>query len=332
MARKTWIGAACAAILALGVAACGSDDNSSSSSSSAGSSTSAAKKSYKMTLIAGVKGDEFYITMNCGAQAKAKELGVALDFQGPDKFDAGLQTPVVNAVAAKKPDAVLIAPTDTKAMYAPIKQLSDNGSKVALVDTTLDQADFAVSQIASDNEGGGKEAATTLSKLIGGTGKVFVINVKPGISTTDLRAKGFEEGAKEAGLDYLGQDFSNNEPDKAAAIVKAQLAKHPDLKGIFATNLFSAEGAASGIREAGKLGKVDIVGFDAGPKQVADLKEGTVQALIAQKPAEIGADGVQQAYNALTGKPTEKQIGTGFTSLTKDNLAENPDAVYKASC
>jgi ribose transport system substrate-binding protein len=332
MARKTWIGAACAAILALGVAACGSDDNSSSSSSSAGSSTSAAKKSYKMTLIAGVKGDEFYITMNCGAQAKAKELGVALDFQGPDKFDAGLQTPVVNAVAAKKPDAVLIAPTDTKAMYAPIKQLSDNGSKVALVDTTLDQADFAVSQIASDNEGGGKEAATTLSKLIGGTGKVFVINVKPGISTTDLRAKGFEEGAKDAGLDYLGQDFSNNEPDKAAAIVKAQLAKHPDLKGIFATNLFSAEGAASGIREAGKLGKVDIVGFDAGPKQVADLKEGTVQALIAQKPAEIGADGVQQAYNALTGKPTEKQIGTGFTSLTKDNLAENPDAVYKASC
>jgi ribose transport system substrate-binding protein len=333
MARRTWIAAACAAILALGVAACGSDDNNGGASSgSSTSSSSGAKKNYKMTLVAGVKGDEFYITMNCGAQAKAKELGVTLDFQGPDKFDAGLQTPIVNAVAAKKPDAVLIAPTDTKAMYAPIKQLADGGAKIALVDTTLEQADFAVSQIASDNEGGGKEAATTLSKLIGGKGKVFVINVKPGISTTDLRAKGFEAGAKEAGLDYLGQDFSNNEPDKAAAIVKAQLAKHPDLKGIFATNLFSAEGAASGIREAGKLGKVDIVGFDAGPKQVADLKEGTVQALIAQKPAEIGADGVQQAYNALTGKSTEKQIGTGFTSLTKDNLTENQDALYKASC
>jgi ribose transport system substrate-binding protein len=72
MARRTWIGAACAAILALGVAACGSDDNGSTSSgSSSGSSSSSAKKNYKMTLIAGVKGDEFYITMNCGAQAKA---------------------------------------------------------------------------------------------------------------------------------------------------------------------------------------------------------------------------------------------------------------------
>ena len=41
---------------------------------------------------------------------------------------------------------------------------------------------------------------------------------------------------------------------------------------------------------------------------------------------------MQQAYNALTGKATEKKIGTGFTSLTKDNLSENPDAPYKASC
>jgi len=332
MARRTWIAAACAAILALGVAACGSDDSSTSSGSSSGSSSSSAKKNYKMTLIAGVKGDEFYITMNCGAQAKAKELGVTLDFQGPDKFDAGLQTPVVNAVAAKKPDAVLVAPTDTKAMYAPIKQLSDNGAKVALVDTTLEQADFAVSQIASDNEGGGKAAADTLAKLIGGKGKVFVVNVKPGISTTDARGKGFEAGAKAAGLTYVGQEYDDDDPSKAAAVTKAALAKNPDLKGIFATNLFSAEGAATGIREAGKLGQVKIVGFDAGPKQIEDLKKGTVQALIAQKPAEIGADGVQQAYNALTGKSTEKEIGTGFTSLTKDNLAENPDAPYKASC
>lgn len=331
MTRKTWIAVVSTALLAFGVAACGSDDDDGGGTTGA-STSAAAKKSYKMTLVAGVKGDEFYITMNCGAQEKAKELGATLDFQGPDKFDASLQTPVVNAVAAKKPDAVLIAPTDTKAMFAPIKQLADGGSKVALVDTTLEQADFAVSQIASDNEGGGKEAAKTLGDLIGGKGKVFVVNVKPGISTTDARGKGFEAGAKEAGLTYVGQDYSNDEPAQAASIVKAQLAKHPDLKGIFATNLFSAEGAASGVREAGKLGKVKIVGFDAGPKQVEDLKGGIVQALIAQKPAEIGADGVEQAYNALTDKPTEKEIGTGFVSITKENLEQNQDSLYKAAC
>jgi ribose transport system substrate-binding protein len=318
--------AALVAVLAtacLVVAACG-DDNGGGGGGGGGSK--------KMTLLAGVKGDEFYITMNCGAQAEAKKLGVSLDFQGPDQFDPSLQTPIANAIAAKKPDALLVAPTDSKAMYAPIKQISDAGSKVVLVDTTLDQSDFAVSQIASDNEGGGRAAAKALAALIGGKGKVFVVNVKPGISTTDLRAKGFEEEAKKLGLTYVGVDYSNDQPDKAAAIVKAQLAKNPDLKGIFATNLFSAEGSASGLRESGKQGQVKIVSFDAGPKQVKDLKDGLLQALVAQKPADIGAQGVQQAVAALDDKPTKKVIKTGSVILTKNNLAQNQDAVYKSSC
>jgi ribose transport system substrate-binding protein len=326
---RKWIAACCVAALAAGVAACGSDNK---SSGSGASSSGSGKKNYKITLIAGVKGDEFYLTMNCGAQAAAKAAGVTYDFQGPDKFDASLQTPVVNAVAAKKPDAVLIAPTDTKAMAAPIKQLADGGAKIVLVDTTLDDPSVAVSQIASDNEKGGEAAATTLTKLIGGKGKVMVVNVKPGISTTDARGKGFETGAKAAGLTYLGQQYDDDDPAKAASIVTATLAKNPDLVGIFAANLFSAEGAASGLKQAGKLGKVKIVGFDAGPKQVEDLKSGLVQALIAQRPADIGKQGIEQAVAALNGKPTTPKIGTDFAVITKDNLAQNTDALYKSSC
>jgi ribose transport system substrate-binding protein len=257
---------------------------------------------------------------------------VTLDFQGPDQFDASLQTPIVNALAAKKPDALLVAPTDTKAMYVPIKQVADGGSKVVLVDTTLEQPDLAVSQIASDNEGGGRAAAKALAEQVGGSGKVFVVNVKPGISTSDLRSKGFKDEAKKLGLEVVGEDYSQDQPDKAAAIVKAQLAKHPDLKGIFATNLFAAEGSASGLREAGRQKDVKIVSFDAGPKQVKDLEDGLLQALVAQKPADIGAEGVRQAVAALTGEPTKKTIGTGSVILTKDNLDQNRDAIYKSSC
>ncbi len=313
------------AAMALVVGACGDDEESSGGSASGGDDN------YKITLIAGVKGDEFYITMNCGAQAEAKKLGVDLDFQGPDQFDATLQTPIVNGVIAKKPDAILIAPTDSKAMYAPIKQAADAGIKIVLVDTTLEQADLAVSQIASDNVGGGEAAAKALADAIGGSGKVFVNNVKPGISTTDQRAQGFEAAAKELGLEYVGQEYNQDQPDKAAAITKAQIAKNPDLKGIFATNLFGAEGSAAGLREAG-VKSVKIVGFDAGPKQVADLKEGLLEALVAQKPADIGAQGVQQAVAALKDEPTKPKIGTGSTILTQDTLADNPDAVYKSSC
>jgi ribose transport system substrate-binding protein len=324
--RAAWALAISLLAIGMGLVACGGDDDGGGGGGGGGGG-----KNYKLTLIAGVKGDEFYITMNCGAQAEAKKLGASLDFQGPDQFDASLQTPIVNGVIAKKPDAILIAPTDAKAMYAPIKQAADAGIKIVLVDTTLENADMAVSQIASDNEGGGRAAAKALAGLIGGSGKVFVNNVKPGISTTDLRAKGFQEESKSLGLDYVGMEYNQDQPDKAAAIVKAQIAKTPDLKGIFATNLFGAEGSAAGLREAGSK-SVKIVGFDAGPKQVKDLEEGVLQALVAQKPADIGAQGVQQAVAALNDEPTKPKIATGSVALTKGNLSQNQDAVYKSSC
>jgi ribose transport system substrate-binding protein len=324
--RTAWVLAGCLFASSLVLVACGGDDSSSSSGSS-----SSGGKNYNLTLVAGVKGDQFYITMNCGAQAEAKKLGASVDFQGPDQFDASLQTPIVNAVAAKNPDAMLIAPTDTKAMYAPIKQVADGGAKIVFVDTTLDNADMAVSQIASDNEGGGRAAAKALAQLIGGSGKVFVSNVKPGISTTDARAQGFQDEAKKLGLTFVGMEYNQDQPDKAAAIIKAQLAKNPDLKGVFATNLFGAEGSAAGLRESGNK-DVKIVSFDAGPKQVEDLKGGTIQALVAQKPADIGAQGVQQAVAALKGEPTKPKIATGSVIITKDNLSQNQDAVYKSTC
>lgn len=337
MMGKRWVAIGLSATVgAFGLAACGSSDDSggSSTGSSASASGSAGGKKYDMTLITGVKGDEFYITMGCGAQAEASRLGVNLNIQGPDEFDASQQTPIVNAVAAKRPDAVLIAPTDSKAMFAPIQQLSSGGAKIVLVDTTLDQPDMAVSQISSDNVAGGTQAAKALVELIGsGGGKVAVVNVKPGISTTDQRAQGFQAGVKGTSLQYVGQQFDNDDPAKAASITKSLLAKNPDLKGIFATNVLTAEGVASGLREAGKKG-VKVVTFDAGPKNVEDLKQGLIQGLIAQKPADIGKQGIDQAVAALKGQATTKRITTGFVTVTKDNLSspEAQGALYKASC
>ena len=113
----------------------------------------------------------------------------------------------------------------------------------------------------------------------------------------------------------------------------AALQKDPDIVGIFAANLFAAEGTATGVQQAGKQDQVTIVGFDAGPAQVEQLKAGTVQALVAQEPATIGQDGVEQAIAALKGESTESTIQTGFTILTKDNIeGDGADAVYKSSC
>ena len=62
--------------------------------------------------------------------------------------------------------------------------------------------------------------------------------------------------------------YSHNDPATAAKLVTAALQKDPDIVGVFATNLFSAEGTATGVRQASKQDQVKVVGFDAGPDQV----------------------------------------------------------------
>lgn len=305
------------------LAACGSDDG--------GGGSDDAKE---IAFIQGVAGDEFYITMQCGIEAEAEKSGAKVTTQGPAKFDPTQQKPIVDSVVSSKPDAILVAPTEVSAMQAPLQAAADAGIEVVLVDTTVNDPSFAVSQIASDNVGGGEAAFKAIEELAPDGGKVLVVSTDPGVSTVDARAKGFEDAAKaNSDFEFLGVQYSHNEPAQAAKIVTAALQKDPDIVGVFATNVFSAEGSATGIRQAGKQGEVNVVGFDAGPAQVKQLREGTVQALIAQQPDDIGAQGVQQALAALEGESTKKEIQTGSTIITKDNVdGEGKDALYKSSC
>ncbi|NUP82503.1 MAG: substrate-binding domain-containing protein [Nonomuraea sp.] len=290
----------------------------------------------RVTLVQGLAGEEFYETMACGAKARAKELGVSLDVQGPQKFDPTLQTPIVNSVVASKPDALLVAPTDVKAMIAPLTQAKQQNIKIILVDTVVDDPGIGLSRISTDNVKGGAAAAKALAGQIGDKGKALVISTDPGVSTVDARIKGFEEEIKSAhpGIRYVGVQYSHNDVGEASKIVNAALAKDPDLAGVFATNLNSATGAGSALQQAGKLGQVKMVGFDAGPAQVKQLRDGVVQALIAQLPGEIGAKGVEQAVAAVKGQQVTPSIPTDATIVTKENVdqPEIQKVLYKAGC
>ena len=291
-------------------------------------------KDYKLSFIQGVAGDEFYISMQCGIEAEAKRLGVSVTTQGPQKFDPTLQKPIVDSVVASKPDAILIAPTDVTAMQTPLAAAAQSGSKVVLVDTTLKDPSIAVSAIASDNVGGGKAAFDAIKQLAPDGGKVLVMSTDPGISTVDDRVKGFEDAVKtDSKFNYLGVQYSHNDPATASNLISSALQKDPDIVGVFATNLFAAEGTSTGVRQAGKSEQIKIAAFDAGPNQVKALKSGTVQALVAQQPAEIGKFGVDAAVAALDKGTVTPKVQTGFTVITKDNIdGEAADAVYKSSC
>jgi len=329
----------CAALsTALAIAGCSSSSSSNGASAgtaNTGQSTAGGTQGKTISFVPGVIGNAFYISMECSIRAEAQKFGFEINLQGASKFDASLQIPVLNAVVAQNPAGLIIAPDDSKALFGPISNAAKAGAKVALVDTTLTDTSSAITSIATDNVQGGAAAADSLATLIGGKGKVMVLAFQPGAATSDDRQKGFEqEIQKYPNIDYVGPQITNNDPAKAASEVSATLAAHPDLAGIYATNDRSAEGAATGLRNADKAGTVKMVAFDAGPEQIQQLQQGLVQTLIAQQPRQIGANAVDAIAAALTGKPVQKAVTTKTITVTKDNLGQ-PDvqaALYKLSC
>ncbi len=330
MKTRRLIGASAVSVVALVLAACGGG------SSGGGTSASGASGGKKITLMVGVKGDPFYVSMQCGAQAAATAAGAKLSVQGPDKFDATLQNPMLDAVAAAKPDALLVAPNDVTASAPPLKRIQTAGTKVVLVDTIVTDTSVGVSRIATDNNLGGQKAADALQALgLKSGSKVLVISTDPGVSSVDARVAGFKTKAATLGYTLVSDTlYSHDQASTAAQEISAALAKNPDLEGVFATNLFTAQGVATGVKTAGKSGQVKVVGFDAGPDQIKQLEAGDVQALVAQEPYAIGQQGVEQALNALAGKPVTATIQTESIVVTKDNMTQ-PDVskyIYKSSC
>ncbi len=298
-----------------------------------------AQEDITITLVPGLTTDAFYITMNRGAQAAAEALGITVDFQGAEEFDPVLQTPVLDAVIARGPDAILIAPTDSTQMIEPLRRANEAGIPIITVDTFIDDGmyqdgagdgDFPLSYVASDNIGGGRMAARFMAEAMGGEGKVYVSNVRPGISTTDQREEGFKAEMAEnfPGIEVLDTQYNENDASLAASQFQAVLARSPDIGGVFGANLFSALGAGNGVEGADKADDITVIAFDAPQSIVDNISSGLVDAAIAQHPAEIGYFGVMAAYAALTGQSVPVSIGTGFTVINADNVGDENIAKF----
>jgi ribose transport system substrate-binding protein len=304
-------------------------------SSGAGSSSSSGGVKH-IVMIPGVSGNEGYDSVVCGAKeiASKNKDKVKLTVQAANTFDPAAQTPILQAAIATHPDAILIAPTDATAMIAPIQQAIAAGIKVILFDSNLASPSGTSAWVGVDNAAGGKLAAETMAKLIDEKGKVLVTNFPKGTSTTDARQSGFEDGLKKyPDITYVGAQYSND-PTGTAAQVAAALTKDPDMAGVYATRQDTGEGVVTGVRNAGKLGSVKIVSFDASPSEVEAVKQGNVQALVAQDVHDEGTVSMNVAMDVLAGKTVKATNTVGFFAITQDNVntQDAKDHYYTADC
>jgi ribose transport system substrate-binding protein len=318
-----------AAVVAAGCGGSDSDDNAS------GSGGSGSGKQTTVVYVPGLTGNPFYTTVGCGAAEQAKTSNVKFSVQGAPEFDVSKQTQIVNALTASKPDAIMISITDPKAMIPPLAQAKAAGIKIIAIDGDVSDDSIMATNIQADGKVGGRLAGEQMGKLMGGKGTVITVDNEPGSIVAKARTDGFKEGiSKYPGIKNLGIKYTANSTAKAAQIVASTASSNGDLGGVFAAETANTEGALTGVREAKKVGKIHIIGFDTSDPIVKALEDKTLDGTVVQYPYGEGQLGIKSAVAAVKGDDVERQQGTPFVIATPDNVgsAKVQKFLYKTHC
>ena len=282
-----------------------------------------------IAFVPGVNPDPFYVTMSGGIMQAAADFGIEVIQQDPAEFNPTVQTPIIEALVARGDiDYLITAATDSQQMIPVLEAVNDSGIPVISVDTFIGDGDYAngevtfpLSYIGSDNTQGGYIACSTLAEKLGEGAKIYIQNVRPGISTTDQREQGCVNAAEDFGLEIVGIDYNENDVSTAQAQTQAVLEANPDIVGVYGTNTFSAQGAGAAVQNAGLGGAVEVVAFDASEFAIELLRDGTVTLVIAQKPGDMGYMAVAMAAAHADGYASiPARIPTGYAVMTADNI------------
>ena len=153
--------------------------------------------------------------------------------------------------------------------------------------------------------------------------KVITLDHAPTNDNGQTRQKGFEDRAKELGLEVLPEaPVPLLTLDSGRQSMEDLLVSEPDVKGAFAFNQLVIQGAYSALEQASKAGTVKLIGFDLDPVSFKMVQDGKIDALVVQDPYRMGYDGMNTVITKLKGGEVQHDIGLGTKLLTKDNAAE----------
>ena len=264
-----------------------------------------------------------------GARKAGKDLGVNVPELGAQaETDVNGQISILENAVAGNPAAVVISPTEAKALGKPIDEAAAK-VKIIGIDSSADSKAFT-SFLTTDNVQGGRVAADGLAEAIGAAnggkveGKVALITALPGAGSLEQRREGFMEQikAKYPGLELIADKYADGQATTGLNIATDLITANPDLKGIFASNLIMAQGVGQAIAENSLAGKVALVGFDSDEKLIKFLSDGVISALVVQDPYRMGYDGIKTALAASKGEKVEAFVDTGANLVTKANMAD----------
>jgi len=275
----------------------------------------------------------YWQNVQTGAFAAQKELRtqshkLSVTFLGPQsESNVNEEINIVESAIDRGVKAIVLAPSDPKALIPAVKEAKEAGIPVIIIDSLLDGPPSNYkSFFATDNLAAGQAMAKEMIRRLNAkgltTGKIAIESYVAGVGSEIGRVGGFKDYiTQNSQFTFVATQYSNSDQVTALNQVTNTLSSNPDLVGFFGANEPSAVGMGRAIAQAGLADKIVALGFDGNGVLQGFVKDGTIKAICVQSSYNLGYLGVKAAYDvAIKHKKIDAKVDTGFLIVTKDNI------------
>jgi fructose transport system substrate-binding protein len=299
--------------------------------SAAGTATMAAAADAPIVgLITKTETNPFFVKMKEGALQAAKAQGARLlTASGKSDGDNAGQISAIENMVSAGAKAILITPSDSKAIVPAIKRARSQGVMVIALDSPAAPQDATDALFATDNyQAGSLIGQYARVTLAGKPLKVAMLDLLPGHPVGIARHNGFLAGLGMPGVDARTANLARpaavvcmadtyGDQGKGQTAMENCLQKNPDINLVYAINEPAAAGAHKALKAAGKEKSVMIVSIDGGCAGVRDVKAGAIAATAQQYPLRMASLAVDAGVQyARTGKKAGGYVDTGTALIT----------------
>lgn len=282
----------------------------------------APKKHYRFAYVSKTLINEFWQAVKVGADNAAAKNGVTLDTQAAkDESSLSEQLNIAQTMLSQNYDALLISPQSDSNLGPAIEQARAKGIPVIDIDDA--RAPQVSTYIGTDQVAIGNKAAKYIASRLPQGGEVAQIEGQAGSPNARARIKGFKEGvAADSKLKLVASQPGNWDRLTALDAASNIMRAYPDIKAFYANNDTMALGVVEAVRNAGKLGKIVVVGTDGINAAKSAIADGSLDATVAEFAAQEGQLGVEMAIRQLEGQKLPAWIISQQAVITKDNVSK----------
>jgi len=268
-----------------------------------------------MTIVViGKSVHPYWSNVEKGVTAAGRDLGVRTVFFVPPKEDVAAQIQTMETYIAQGVTGIAIAPSDPQALEPVMREAARAGILVTTLDTPPAEHSVALVYIGTDNLRAGRIAGETMARLLPYGGKVAIGRGSDTALNALQRTEGFLQGIAGTGIVALEPVNDQEDPATALQLAFSVMTAHPDLAGAFGVYATNGPIWATAVREVNAVGRIKLVCFDATSDTINAVKEGVIDATVAQREYDMGYESVE-----IIKRMAEEGVGPALREMGATN-------------